>query len=128
MKKEKLAEALNEISDRHIAEAAHVKKRHRGLRRFAAVAAILAVVLLARHIEVPMIVTAKAVSLSAGPKTPQRPLAITEVLNEAAYDEAWDAWREAYRILNTDLEATVPQLEGFMSGSRENSLYSPINA
>ena len=43
MKKEKLAEALNEISDRHIAEAARTKKKHRGLRRFAAMAAILAV-------------------------------------------------------------------------------------
>ena len=41
MNKEKLAEALNEISDRHIAEAARAKKKHRGLRRFAAMAAIL---------------------------------------------------------------------------------------
>ena len=136
MKKKKLEEALHEISDKHIAEAAGAKKKRRGLTRLAAIAAILAVVLLARNVELPLIVAAKAVSLSTGPKTPQRPLAISEMINESAYDKAWDAWRAANKTLNTALETTVPQLEhfvtqsctAFLAGSQENRLYSPINA
>ena len=136
MNKEKLAEALNEISDKRIAEAAGAKKKRRGLTRLAAIAAILAVVLAVRNIEIPLFITAKAVGLSPGPQTPQRPPAISELVNEAAYDKAWDAWRDANKALNAALDTTVPQLEYFMTescrafltGSEENLLYSPINA
>ena len=134
MKKEKLAEALNEISDKHIAEAAAPKKKRRGLTRLAAIAAILAVILVVRNLEVPLFVTAKAVSLSSGPQTPQRPNILTEITE--GYDEAWDQWRASNKVLHAALQTTVPQLEHFISksceifltGSDENLLYSPINA
>lgn len=134
MKKEKLAEALNEISDKHIDEAAKAKKKRKGLRRLGLIAAILAVVLVVRNVGIPLFVTAKAVSLSSGPQTPQRPNILTEITG--GYDEAWDQWRTANKTLHAALETAIPQLEGFMtascreflSGSEENLLYSPINA
>ena len=136
MKKEKLMDAMNEISDKHITEAAKAKKKRKGLRRLSLIAAILAIVLIGRNVEIPLAVTAKAVSHASGPRLPQRPLAVTEVLNEAAYDKAWDAWRAANKTLTAGLETTVPQLEdfitesclAFLTSSEENLLYSPINA
>lgn len=136
MKKEKLAEALNEISDKHIHEAAKAKKKKKGLRRLGLIAAILALVLIGKYAEIPLVITAKAVSRSSGPQTPQRPYSISQFINEDAYDEAWNQWRAANKLLSADLDSTIPQLEGFMtescreflSGSQENLLYSPINA
>lgn len=134
MKKEKLAEALNEISDKHIDEAAKAKKKRRGLAHLAVIAAILAVILVVRNLEIPLFITAKAVSLSSGPQTPPRPNILTEITG--GYDEAWDQWRASNKVLNAALKTTVPQLEHFMTqscrtfltGSDENLLYSPINA
>ena len=136
MKKEKLEEALNEISDKHIHEAAKAKKKKKGLRRLGLIAAILALVLVGKYIEIPLVITAKAVSRSSGPQTPQRPYSISQFINEDGYDKAWDQWRAANKILSADLDTTIPQLEGFMtescreflSGTGENLLYSPINA
>ena len=136
MKTEKLMEAMNEISDRHIDEAAKAKKKRKSLRQLGLIAAILAVVLFAKNVEIPLLVTAKAVSQSPGARTPQRPNRLTEMVNEEAYDEAWDAWLSSNKALNAAMETTVPQLKSFMtesclaflSGSEENLLYSPINA
>lgn len=127
---------MNEISDKHIHEAARARKKKKGLRRLGLIAAILALVLVGKYIEIPLVITAKAVSRSSGPQTPQRPSAVSQFINEDGYDAAWEQWRAANKILNADLDVTIPQLEGFMtescreflSGSQENLLYSPINA
>ena len=136
MKKEMLAQAMDEISPKHIAEAANAKKKRRGLTRVAAIAAVLALVLLARHIELPLAISAQAVSLASGAKTPQRPNPLTEVVNEAQYNKAWTQWREAHNALNDARDTAVPLLQefttescrAFLSGSEDNLLYSPINA
>ena len=74
MKKEKLVQALDEISPKHIAEAASAKKKRRGLTRIAAIAAILALVLLIKNVEVPVVITAQAVSRASGAKRLSAPI------------------------------------------------------
>ena len=133
MKKEKLIQAMDEISPKHIAEAAGAKKKRRGLTRIAAIAAILALVLLAKHVDVPMVIAARAVSQAPGAKTPQRPNLLTEI---GGYDQVWDQWRAAYNALSDARDTAVPLLrqfttkscQAFLTGSDGNLLYSPINA
>ena len=133
MKKEKLIQAMDEISPKHIAEAASAKKKRRGLTRIAAIAAILALVLLAKHVDVPMVIAARAVSQAPGAKTPQRPNLLTEI---GGYDQVWDQWRAAYNALSDARDTAVPLLrqfttkscQAFLAGSDDNLLYSPINA
>lgn len=67
MKHEKLAEALDQISDRHIAEAASMKKRRRPYW-IGGLAAALALVILAAVLINPLAVQAKAVSTAEYPK------------------------------------------------------------
>lgn len=136
MKTEKLADAMNEISDSHIAEAAKAKKKRRGLRRLGLIAAILAVVLIVRNIEIPLAVTAKAVSEASGPRMPQRPQRSDYLTDEDAYYDDLSDWLDMNNARSDSLDAIVPQLESFMTesclafltGSEENLLYSPINA
>ena len=136
MKKEKLVQALDEISPKHIAEAAGAKKKRRGLTRIAAIAAILALVLLVKNVEVPVVITAQAVSRASGAKTPQRPNSLMEMVNEAEYNKAWKQWREAHNALSDARDTAVPLLrqfttescQAFLTGSESNLLYSPINA
>lgn len=108
MKRERLSEALNEISDAHIAEAAEKKKRsHIGW--ISSIAAALAVVILGLTVLRPFAV-AKAVSQADYPK----------------YD--WE-----YR--GEDTHKAMLLLEDFfadsmtqtLSGSTKNQTYSPIN-
>lgn len=134
MKKEKLAEALNEISDKHIAEAASAKKKKKGLRRLGLIAAILAVVLLAKNIEIPLAVTAKAVSEAPAPRLDKRPDFDDYASREQWLREldAWTATRDARdQTVDQAIDAMMPFLrqscEAFLAGE-ENTLYSPINA
>ena len=134
MKKEKLAEALNEISDSHIAEAAKTKKKKRGLKRLGAIAAALAVVLTAKYVEFPLVVTAKAVSEAPAPRLDKRPDFDDYASREQWLQEldAWTATRDARdQTVNQAMDAMMPFLRqsctSFLDGS-ENALYSPINA
>jgi len=135
VKKEKLAQALDEIRDGHILEAAKAKK-HRGLKWFGLIAAVLAIVILARSVEIPLIVTAKAVSRASGPRLTQQPQRKDYLTNEDAYYDALDDWRQDNQIRSQGMDGVLPRLERFMtescreflSGSEENLLYSPVNA
>ena len=117
MKKEKLIQAMDEISPKHIAEAANAKKKRRGLTRIAAIAAILALVLLAKNVEIPLAITARAVSQASGAKTPQRPNSLMEMVNETEYTKAWKQWREAHNTLNDARDTAVPLLRQFTTES-----------
>lgn len=107
---EKLAKALEYISDRHIAEAAEAKRKHRH-PFLTAVAAILAVVLLLNIPHIPMAVSAKAIS------TPEYP------------DYEWNYRGEemdAARALLKDFFGS--SISRSLSGAGdENMTYSPIN-
>lgn len=133
MKREKLEDALNEISDRHIEEAASAKKKRR-VRWLGAVAAVLALVLAVRFIEIPMAIRAGAVSLASDSRVGERP-----DLDDYQDRESWrrdlDAWqaerdaREAAagEALNSMMPFLKESCGEFLTGEG-NALYSPINA
>lgn len=123
MKRKKIEEALNEISDKHIADAV---KRKRKRRRFwlAAIAAVLAVVILLNAGSIPGIIQAKAVSEAAKPRILERT------------DDNWDKWRAQREQREADSDDAREALKPFFSTSAavllantgsENRIYSPIN-
>ena len=108
MKRDKLNEALNEISDQHIAEAATKKKRV-SIGWISSMAAALAVVIMALAV--------------------LRPFAVAKAVSQADYPKyEWES-------RHNQMEKETPLLEEFftesmvqtLSGSGENQTYSPIN-
>ncbi len=75
MRHEKLSEALNEISDRHIAEAADTKRRAPRSPWIGAVAAVLAVVILVAAVYRPAVSSPSADAPAASPAAPAPPRA-----------------------------------------------------
>lgn len=124
---EKLLQALEQISDKKIAEAASAKGR--GRRFFLrALAAVLAVVILVNVPNLPMVISAKAVSTTSGSRAVERP---------AKYGtEQWDVWLADRDQRQAELDAALPQLTSFfgetitayMTGATENRVWSPVNA
>lgn len=132
---DKLAQALDHIEDRKIADAAAARrKRHIFLK---AVAAILAVVVLL-NINLPTIalrVNARTVSEAASSRAPVRP----DRDDYDTYDEfkvVFDAYGAARSNLKDTSALALADLNGFfadttaqyMDGAQENKVYSPINA
>jgi len=131
---EKLSQALQEISDSHIAEAAAPKKK-RKLYWLGALAAILALVMIFRYVEIPLFISAKAVASASAPRIMERP-------NDNAYSSredyraALNQWMDANQLRAETAEAAVAGLQGFfkescrtfLSDTEENALYSPLNA
>ena len=108
MKRDKLNEALNEISDRHITEAANKKKRV-SIGWISSMAAALAVIILALAV--------------------LRPFAVAKAVSQADYPKyEWES-------RHNQMEKETPLLEEFftksmvqtLSGSGENQTYSPVN-
>ena len=93
MKRRKLEEALGQISDAHIVEAA-VSRKKRKLLLLPAIAACAALVLLFKTVEIPMVIAAKAVSTPSDPRLPARP-----EMEDYDSREQWvaelDAWTAA---------------------------------
>ncbi len=123
--KDKLLQALNEISDRKLAEAATHKKRkkHPILR---AVAAVLVLALLISLPRPPMAIPAQAVSTASESRVGDRP---------DARDEAFDAWLDARNLAQAGAQEAMGNLMPFfqqsaaahMSGTQENRVWSPVN-
>lgn len=109
MKHEKLAEALDQISDQHIAEAAGTKKRRRPYW-IGAAAAVLALIVLAAALINPLAVQAKAVSTADYPKY--------------KWQHHPEIWEEQARLASFFGSGISQILSG---GSGENQAYSPIN-
>ncbi len=109
--KEKLNEALNEISDTHIEEAAQAKKKHRRiLWRIAAAAAAVAVVI--GLLQLPRPVLADAVALPAEYRNAEY------TSRKETVDRALDALRDFLTEGN----------EVFLGDSTDNVVWSPVNA
>ena len=134
MKRTKLAQAMDQISDSYIADAAQ-KRAKRRLPWLGAAAAVLAVVLLLRFVEFPMAIRAQAVSTASAPRITGRP-----DLDDYGTREAWlsdlERW-DSQRAQRQDTAAqSMEQMDDFLqrscqeflNGSEENRLYSPINA
>lgn len=131
MKHDILADALNEISDRHIAEAATKKRR---IRWLAPAAAVLAAIIACLAIVSPMTLQVNAVSEAAAPRVTNRPVP-DDYKDRTLYLSAVDNWsRERDRrseATTAILESLTPFFrEGsaqFLTGT-ENVLWSPANA
>lgn len=108
MKRKRLTEAMNEISDRHIAEAANKKKRVH-LTWIGSVAAALAVVILSLAILRPF-AAAKAVSQADYPKYEWK----------SRHDQMEDEMLELKDFFSQSMTQTL-------SGSEENATFSPVN-
>ena len=130
---ERLAEALDHISDKHIGEAAGAKRRHRRTF-FRAVAAILVVVLLFNMPHIPGIVNAKTISEAASSRAMEYPR-LENFKDRAEYRAAcdqYDAWRTAQEAT---LETSLEGLREFMAdsslyyieGAEDNRVWSPVN-
>lgn len=131
---EKLNEALNEIRDRYITQAAH-SKRKKQIFWLGAVAAILAVAILASALTGPMAVQASAISLAAPPRITDFP-ALDDYKDHAQWQAAWNTWQAELDTRQNTTSTALAQLsdfftqgnEQFLSGSEGNLLWSPINA
>lgn len=131
---EKLQEALNEISDQHIDEAAKAKKRKK-VYWFGAVAAVLVVALVVGLLRGPMVIRAEAVALADDPRLTQRPDR-DDYQQYDDYKADLDAWQAINNARSATAGTALAQLAPFftdgsiefLSGSDENRLWSPINA
>lgn len=124
---EKLARALSHIDGRYIAAAAEKKKKRRK-GWLIAVAAVLTLAMVIAIPNMPLAVTAKAVSRASDARKLDRPRYGTE---------EFDLWREQNDLRNQKLSAAKLPLAEFsgtasshiLSGTEgENAVWSPLNA
>ena len=134
MKRKLAQEALNEISDAHIDEAAHYKKK-RIIPWLSAVAAVLVLAIGISLFSAPLTIKAGAVSLAAEPRVSERPRwSDYDDEDQWRADEAqWRAQQEARDAASLEaLSQMTPFLlescRTFLTGTGENRLYSPLNA
>lgn len=132
---EKLVQAMDHISDSHIAQAARagrVKKRY----FLAAVAALLAMAMFVNVPNIPLIINAKAVSVASESRQTERPDSDDYEDREEYLADA-RAWSEALDSRNETVMSTVESMNGFfayaadqiLSGSGGgNAVWSPVNA
>lgn len=134
MKHEKLSEALDYISETHIAEAAGAKKKRRPYW-LGAVAAVLAVVLLLNIGFIPSAVQAAVVSAVSDPRITQRP-DLDDYANRDLWRadlDKWDAERKhreenAKEAVDTLLPFFTASSMEYLSGSGGgNRVWSPVN-
>ena len=130
---DKLSDALNEISDKHIAEAA--RKPMKKLRQLSAIAALLAVAVLVGVLAGPGAIRAEALTLADDPRVTQRPDSDDyKNLDDWRADlDAWQAERDQRLAIKRDALASLNDFfteanAQFLSGSTENRLWSPANA
>lgn len=129
---DRLAEALEYISDKHIAEAGTARRHHRRAI-LGAIAAILAIVIFLNPPYIPRIVGAKLVSQASGSRAAERPdLDDYEPGDYQAALSIYQAHREQQQLR---LESALRDLSEFsrdstllyMEGARDNRVWSPIN-
>jgi len=130
---EKINIALNEISEKHIAQAAK-KPHNKKLTFFGAIAAVLAVVLLLNS-GIKMPITAKAVALAATPRIGQRP-DIGDYPDRDAWRADLDLWEaERTERLNNVKNALSSGLSYYQNTNQAflgnangtNQVWSPVN-
>ena len=132
---EKVAKALSYVDEKYVSAAAK-KKKKKAKYFISGIAAILALVLLINLPSMPMVISAKAVSIASESRQMQRP-----DFNDYKDRDAWRAdfnkWEEEQKYLsNTTRDAVDALAPFFITGSEqflstqgsENALWSPINA
>lgn len=130
---ERLAEALEHISDAHIAEAASAKRRHRR-KILRTIAAILTIALLFNMPHIPGTVQAKVISEASGSRAMERPDSDDYKTGEE-YRAALDTYLSYREIQDTQVDNTLASLSEFfsrstllyMEGAQDNRVWSPVN-
>ena len=130
---EHIHEALNEISDKHIAEDAKKKKRKGALLlRIAAAAAALAVII--GLFQLPKPITAKAVGLADDCRVQARPDS-DDYNNLDEWRAALNAWSDAEADRSENTKTALLGLSGFFTDANAqflsgtgNAVWSPANA
>ena len=133
---EKVAKALSYVDEKYVNDAAKRKKKKATKYWLSAIAAVLALVLLFNIPSMPLVISAKAVSIASESRQMQRPdLDDYKDRDEWRADlNKWEEEREQRR--NTTKEAVTSLSHFFTTGSAqflstqgsENMLWSPINA
>lgn len=131
---EKLCQALEQVSDKHIAEAAKTRRRKK-LYWISAAAAVLAVAVVIATLSGPMAISAEALARAEDARIGIRP-----DLDDYDDRDAWHADYEAWQAANAQRSAAAEQAltrlkpflnDGsalFLSGETGNRLWSPVNA
>lgn len=124
---EKVAQALGHVDDRYIVEAGKRKKRRHYFLK-AAVAAVLVLAMLWHIPELPLIVSAKAVSIASDSRKMERP-----DIRSDEFDR-WRAERELRAALVDDIRSPIAAFaegcsrEVISGADSENRVWSPVNA
>lgn len=123
---DRIADALNEVSDDKIAEAARAKRKRKRRYFLGAVAAVLAIVLISNIGFIPGIVSAKAVSTASDSRAPERD-------DYENFSEYWALLEQREADVNAALDASASFFRDsaalYMTDSgSENRVWSPINA
>lgn len=135
MELEKYDEALNEISDEHIAESAKKRIVWRRSWWVAAVAAVLAVAIGIGIFRLPMPITAEALAIAQESRIAKRPLR-DDFENVNDWRIAYDAWSEQNANRQSVADRAVLNMQSFLvqgnsaflSTGTDNLIWSPINA
>ena len=123
---EKVAKALSYVDEKYVSAAAKRKKRKH--RWVVAVAAVLALVMLFNVPSIPLVISAKAVSIASESRKMERP---------NIRSEKFDAWYDESQLRGSIVEEAVAPVMGFSADcSKEvlsgvdttNRVWSPINA
>lgn len=130
---DRLAQALEYISDKHIAEAGSAKPRHRRTV-FRTIAAVLAVVILLNLPYIPGRVNARTVSEASGSRAMERP-DYDKYRDKDDFDTDWAAFMAYNEAQEAATEQANADLAGFfedstllyMEGAQDNRVWSPIN-
>ena len=133
---EKVAKALGYVDEKYVTAAAKRKKKKSTKYWFSAIAAVLALVLLFNLPSMPMVISAKAVSIASESRQMQRP-----DLDDYKDRDQWRAdrekWEAEQKFLSSTTRETVDALAPFFTNGSaqflstqgsENLLWSPINA
>ena len=142
MNHEKLLEAMDEISNKYIQEAAAPRTRRR-LPWIGAAAAVLALAVLVTSLSRPL--TAQAEGLLAEPEYPQMAPypdetrffdSVTGEFDSDGFSEVYSRWRESQERQYDQPEGYADSLQAFFKDSMavflsspkgENTVYSPVN-
>ena len=133
---EKVAKALGYVDEKYVTAAAKRKKKKAAKYWISAVAAVLALVLLFNLPSMPMVISAKAVSIASESRQMQRP-----DLDDYKDRDQWRAdlakWEAERDFRSNTTRETVDALAPFFTNGSaqflstqgsENLLWSPINA
>ena len=134
MKRQLIQDALTEIKDKHILEAATYKKP-RVLPWIGTVAAVLALVIGLQFLQVPLAMKAEAVVLADEPRVESQPQR-EDYVSDAQWQAENDLWQEQQKLRKLMNQKTTDQMEPFLYKSLrvflrnqdENLLCSPANA